>query len=134
MLEYKVGQKASEKFKITNEIYEFFLNQIGDNSAIHQNVQFARNQGFKDVIMHNCALNAFLARFTGSRLPGPRSMTLATELRYSNPCYLEDEIEITAEVAQIVESERVVVLLLKFNNLTQGNAAAVGRVTSKVLA
>jgi hypothetical protein len=52
---------------------------------------------------------------------------LAVELRYSSPSYLGDVLDIRATVARKVDSQHVLSLTLRIQNLTRGTRAASGR-------
>lgn len=119
-------------YAVSPAVYEAFLRASGDESPIHVDDEAARARGFPGRVMHGGLLHAFLSHFVGMRLPGARALLLSADLRYVAPCHLGDQVRLVGRVAQRVESQRVLVLHVRFDNLTQGRAVARGRVQVQV--
>jgi acyl dehydratase len=122
------GTKESRIYPITNEVYDHLLAGFGDRSPIHVEPEFARSFGFLGPVMHGAILNGFLSHFVGMHFPGRLGLLLTVDLRYSQPNYLNDAIQLDAVVTQKTESTRAITMDVKFQNLTRNWLAARGRV------
>lgn len=122
------GAKVERQYTIAPEVYTRFLEAFEDCSPIHVDDAYARERGFQGKVMHGAILNGFVSHFIGMHFPGNRSLLLSVDLRYANPSYLGDVLEIRATVTRKVDSQQVILLTMQLENLTQGILAASGRV------
>lgn len=126
------GEQAIRRYAITPDVYARFLDAFEDYNRIHVDEVYARSRGFKGRVMHGAILNGFLSHFVGVHLAEWRAMLLTAEMRYSNPSYLDDELEMRGTVLQKVDALRVIVLGIEVENLTQRTHAASGRAQVKL--
>jgi 3-hydroxybutyryl-CoA dehydratase len=124
----EVGMQMQHDYAITAEVYGHFLAAFGDRSPIHVDEAYAKESGFSGKVMHGTLLNGFLSHFVGTYFPGRLSLLLAADLRYAQPCYLDDAIRLEMKVDQKMEARKIVVLHAVFTNLTRRAPAARGRV------
>src|SRR5262245_24427766 len=113
------GTRAEHRYVITSACHQALTVAFGDVNPLHVDADFARRAGFDDTVMHGAVLQGFLSHFIGMVLPGLRSLLLSIDMRYVAPSHLGDEILLRAEITQRVESQRVVVLSVVFQNLTR---------------
>jgi acyl dehydratase len=129
--EINVGMKASRGYVITPEVYEHFLAAFHDYSPVHVDEPFAKSRGFAGKVMHGSILNGFISHFVGMEFPGRFSLLLSVDLRFSNPSYLDDAIQIEAVVSQKMDARSIVILDLTLTNTTRSQLA--GRARAQVL-
>ena len=123
-----VGVKHQREYVISPEVYGGFLAAFDDRSPIHVDENYAQACGFTGKVMHGTLLNGFLSHFVGMHFPGRLSLLLSSDLRFSQPSYLGDVIQLEAVVSQKLDAHHVVILTVTFNNLTQNCLAARGRI------
>jgi acyl dehydratase len=121
------GAEVVRRYTISPVVYARFMEAFEDVSPIHVDEAYARKRGFKGKVVHGAILNGFVSNFVGVHFPGRRALLLSVDLRFAHPSYLGDVIEVRAVVTQKVDAERVIVLRLAIENLTQGATAATGR-------
>ena len=121
------GLSIRRPYCITPEVYSSFLASSGDQSPIHVDEAYARQAGYPGRVMHGTILNGFVSHFIGMVFPGRRSLLLSVDLRYLQPCYLQDEIVLEASIAQKLETHRVVVLNLRILRVSDQIIIANGR-------
>ncbi len=126
------GGESFREYTITEEVYEHFLKAFDDRSPIHVDADAARRLGFSDRVMHGAILNGFISHMVGMVFPGRRSLLLSADLRYSNPSYLGDRIQLKATAVQVMRAQAVVVLNIVASNLTRGVVAGTGRVLVRI--
>lgn len=126
------GIQARHQYRISPEIYESFLAMFADYSPIHVDDNLARRSGFTGKIMHGAILNGFLSHLVGMVIPGSRALLLSVEMRYLQPCYLDDALEFTATVSQRLESQSALVLIVDIQRLGDLTMVAKAKVHVKV--
>src|ERR1035441_134596 len=129
--EINVGMKAAHDYVITPQVYEHFLAGFQDYSPVHVDEAFAKSRGFAGKVMHGSILNGFISHFVGMEFPGRFSLLLSVDLRFSNPSYLDDAIQIEAVVSQKMDARSIVILDLTLTNTTRSQLA--GRARAQVL-
>ena len=127
-----VGMKISHDYAITPTVYENFLAAFQDHSPVHVDETYARQSGFDGQVMHGAILNGFLSHFVGMIFPGKPSLLLAVDLRFSQPSFLGDALQLEATVSQKLDSQNVIVLDFTFKNRTRHTVAARGRAQIKL--
>lgn len=126
------GMKVQHAYAITPAVYENFLAAFQDHSPVHVDEAYARQAGFPGKVMHGAILNGFVSHFVGMIFPGKPSLLLAVDLRFAQPSFLGDTLQLEAVVSQKLDAQRVIVLDLALKNLTQNHLAARGRVQVKL--
>lgn len=127
------GMECESEYHINSAVYYAFIQTFGDTSRIHVDDAYAEANGFKGRVMHGAILNGFLSQFIGLHFPGPRSLLLASDIRYLKPCYLGDKLRLKAKIIQKLESRRVVALDVSFYNENEDYVAARCRVKVGVI-
>lgn len=122
------GQEETRLYQITPEVRSAFLAGFNDRSPLHIDLEFAKAAGYSRLIMHGSILNGFLSHFVGMVFPGRPAMLLSADLRYLQPCFLKDEIQLRVTVAQKNDTSRVLVLHVRFTRHGDDAIVASGRV------
>lgn len=110
------GQGFEEKYVVSEQILESFLGCFGDRNPLHTDKSFARNYGFRAEVIHGNILNGFLSHFIGECLPLKNVVIHTQEIKYKNPVYLNDVLNLNAEVKDFFESVNVVEFQYNFSN------------------
>tara|TARA_B110000003_G_C16581186_1_gene508157 strand:+ start:270 stop:665 length:396 start_codon:yes stop_codon:yes gene_type:complete len=127
---FKVGDEFNAKFKISKDIYDGFVNIFNDKNPMHVDLDFAKNHGYSEIVMHGNILNGFISYFIGELLPIKNIVILSQNIKFSNPVYLNDLLQFNASVFEIYES--VNVINFKFSFINQKNIkVAKGKVQIK---
>jgi 3-hydroxybutyryl-CoA dehydratase len=112
----EIGQKFTKRFNVSTGVYDGFIKLFLDKNPLHTDAAFARDKGFRDRVMHGNILNGFLSFFIGECLPVKNVIIHSQEIQYKNPVYLEDVLDLEAEVADIFESVKTVEFKFVFRN------------------
>ena len=126
--EIVTGMTAAHDYVIAPEVYEQFLAVFKDYSPVHVDEAFAKSRGFSGKVIHGSLLNGFVSHFVGMRFPGRFSLLLSVDLRFSNPSYLGDSINLAVEVVQKMDAHNIIILDAKLSNTTRNCLAARGRI------
>lgn len=120
------GDIFLEKFVITQDVYDSFKNTFKDFNALHTDDAYARSKGFKEKVMHGNILGGFLSCFVGELLPLKNTIIHSSRIAYKKPCYLNDEVNLEANLVDVYES--VDAYLFKFKFSVRGEVKALGEI------
>jgi 3-hydroxybutyryl-CoA dehydratase len=115
---FKPGDLFSHFFIITPDLYSGFIDLFQDKNPLHTDDNFAISKGFNSKVMHGNILNGMLSFFIGEKLPVKNVIIHSQEIQYKNPVYINDELELKAEVSEVFESVGAVVFKYNFKNKT----------------
>lgn len=105
-------------YRVTPEVYYSFQRCSNDYNPLHTDEAFAHDKGFKSCVMYGNILNAFVSHFVGMLLPSRDVMIQSQEISYHKPVFLNDEIQLEANVDTISEAVNIIDYKLKFRRLT----------------
>lgn len=103
----------------------------GDDSLIHTDDHFARENGYKESIVYGGILLAKLSHCLGRHLPGPRGVSLSWSIRYHAPLYVGETAVFRASIKDF--SSAMNVLTIEFVITKLGQKVAAGTAQSVIL-
>lgn len=105
----EVGQSASFTKTVTETDVYNFAGVTGDFNPAHLNEVYAQNTAFKTRIAHGMLSAGFISAVLGTKLPGPGTIYLNQDLRFTRPVQIGDTITATITVEElVVEKNRAV--------------------------
>lgn len=110
----KIGDRFQSQFLVTPEIYEGFISLFNDRNPLHVDTAFARKAGFKDRVMHGNILGGFLSHFVGELLPLKEVALVSQNIRFRNPVYLNDRLELRMLVSAVSEATNILEFQFEF--------------------
>lgn len=108
--ELKIGQKASVQKTFTAADVTAFAGITLDVNPIHMSDGYARNTIFGKRIVHGILTSGLISAVLANKLPGPGTIYLGQELKFTAPVYLGDDITAEVEVAELREDKKIVKL------------------------
>lgn len=107
--EMKIGDHASVTKTVSETDVYLFAGITGDLNPAHTNEVAASKTMFKTRIAH-CMLGAgFISAVLGMYLPGPGTIYMGQELKFTKPVHIGDTVTATATVEEIIlEKNRVI--------------------------
>lgn len=107
--EMKIGDSASFTKTVTDTDVYMFAGITGDFNPAHVNQVEAEKGMFGKRIAHGMLSAGFISAVLGTMLPGPGTIYMGQELRFTKPVAIGDTITATVTVAEmIVEKNRVI--------------------------
>lgn len=110
------GDRYSHTYTVNEPVYQAFIYLFNDKNPLHTSSDYAKKRGFNERVMHGNILNGFLSHFIGEGLPEKNVIIQKQEIRYYHPVYLNDTLELQAEVAEVFESVHSVEIKYYFQN------------------
>lgn len=110
-----VGQQAELHKTIEERDLQLFAAVSGDNNPVHLDAAFAAETLFKERIAHGMFSGALISAAIACQLPGPGSIYLSQNLRFSRPVKLGDNLRVQLEVLEKRPKGRVLLATRVFN-------------------
>ncbi|MDI9471409.1 MAG: MaoC family dehydratase [Tissierellia bacterium] len=108
--ELQVGDQASTKVIITEDLVKQFADVSGDKNPVHLDEEYASATPFKSRIAHGMLVGSLFSTLLGTELPGEGTIYLEQNLRFTKPVYLGDEITASVTVRELVTDKNRVLL------------------------
>lgn len=106
--EMKLGQKAYVEKTISETDVYLYAGITGDFNPAHVNQVEAEKSMFKGRIAHGMLSAGLISAVLGTQLPGPGTIYLGQELKFTAPVRIGDTIKAEVEVIEItLEKNRI---------------------------
>ena len=107
--EMKIGDHASVTKTVSETDVYLFAGITGDLNPAHTNEVAASKTMFKTRIAHGMLGAGFISAVLGMYLPGPGTIYMGQELKFTKPVHICDTVTATATVEEIIlEKNRVI--------------------------
>jgi acyl dehydratase len=126
-----VGMLVDAPFSVDERRMREFAELSGDNSRIHRDCEFARNNGFEDRVVYGALQAAQLSYVIGMLVPGDLGLATGWQFNFRSPLYIGDQAVFQAEVTHLSEATRIITL--KFKVSVGSRIVATGSAQSKLL-
>ncbi len=108
--ELQIGQKASVQKTFTAADVTAFAGISLDVNPIHMSDKYAESTVFGKRIVQGILTSGLISAVLANKLPGPGTIYLGQELRFTRPVYLGDDITAEVEVVELREDKKIVKL------------------------
>lgn len=126
------GDIFEHRFKVSEQVYQGFIGLFNDKNPLHTNSEFAKEKGFESTVMHGNILNGFISYFVGECLPLKNLIIHSQEIKFTNPVYLNEELNFQSEITDVFQSVNVIEFKFKFLT-TSGKKAASGKINIGII-
>jgi acyl dehydratase len=116
-LDALVGEKFVTNITVTPELVKQFSQLSGDDNPLHMDDAAASLVGFKSRVGHGMIQLMMVSKIVGTQLPIQTPVMHSLSVKWSKPCYIGDQLELTLTVAESHPS--VGVLGCKFQMASQ---------------
>ena len=107
--EMKIGDHASVTKTVSETDVYLFAGITGDLNPAHTNEVAASKTMFKTRIAHGMLGAGFISAVLGMYLPGPGTIYMGQELKFTKPVHIGDTVTATATVEEIIlEKNRMI--------------------------
>jgi len=96
-----VGQKAQRSLTLTAEHVEGYARISGDRNPLHFDEQFAARTKFGRLVVQGGLTTGLLHALVATDLPGPGSVFLSQNWKFTAPVFIGDTITAHAEVLEV---------------------------------
>jgi len=106
-MEIEVDQKASRSLTLTEEHVEAFAQITGDRNPLHFDRDFAAGTKFGRLVLQGGLTTGLLHALVAMDMPGPGTVFLSQDWKFTAPVYIGDTITATARVLSVHETKPV---------------------------
>lgn len=99
----RVGMRETYRKTVSASDVIGFAEISGDRNPIHLSDHFAAKTPFKGRIVHGLYTASLISAVIGTRLPGPGAIYMSQTLQFKAPVKIQDTVEATVEVAELIE-------------------------------
>lgn len=111
----EVGQKASYAKQVEERDIQLFAALSGDRNPVHLDAEYAAGTLFKERIAHGMFSGALISAAIACELPGPGTIYLGQQLKFTRPVKLGDSLTVELEVLEKLPKNRVRIATRVFN-------------------
>lgn len=108
--EIELGQKASFQKTITETDVYLYAGITGDINPAHINEEVSKDTMFKGRIAHGMLTAGLVSAVLGVQLPGPGTIYLGQDLKFTAPVKFNDTIKAEVEVSEKLEGKNMLKL------------------------
>lgn len=112
-LDISVGSTASRTLTVTRSHVEKFAEISGDYNPLHFDEEFAAGTRFGRLVAQGGLTTGLLHALVAMDLPGPGTVFLSQDWKFTAPVFIDDTITASAEVMSVHESKPVTQLAVK---------------------
>jgi 3-hydroxybutyryl-CoA dehydratase len=112
----KVGDEASISRTITEAHIVAFAGLTGDLNPLHVDAEYAAKSMFGERIAHGMLMAGLISAVLGMQLPGPNSIYLGQELKFTAPVKIGDTVTVAVTVTEKRDDKRIIRLLTTATN------------------
>ena len=106
-LELSVGQTAERSLNLTAEHVRAFAEISGDHNPLHFDEAFAAGTPFGRLVVQGGLTTGLLHALVAEDMPGPGTVFLSQNWKFTAPVFIGDTITATAEVRSVHASKPV---------------------------
>ena len=117
---------------VSEKIYRGFTDLFEDRNPLHIDDAYAAGKGFREKVMYGNILNGFISYFIGECLPDKNVVLISQDITYVKPVYLNDRLELVAEIEDVHDSVGIVEFRYQFANAS-GVKVARGKIQIRMI-
>jgi acyl dehydratase len=106
-LDLEIGRTASRSLDVTPEVVRLYAEITGDRNPLHFDEEFAAGTAFGRLVAHGGITTGVLHALVAEDMPGPGTVFLSQNWKFTAPVYIGDTITATAEVLTVHERKPV---------------------------
>ena len=109
----RIGQTATRSLQLTREHVEAYARMTGDRNPLHFDETFAAGTKFGRLVVQGGLTTGVLHALVAMDMPGPGTVFLSQDWKFTAPVFIGDTITATAEVLKVHDSKPVTRLGIK---------------------
>jgi acyl dehydratase len=108
-----VGQRAERSLTLTSKHVQTFAELTGDYNPLHFDESFVTRTKFGKLVVQGGLTTGLLHALVAMDMPGPGTVFLSQNWKFTAPVYLDDTITASAEVLSVHASKPVTQLAIR---------------------
>ncbi len=117
-MDLSVGQKATRSITLTTDHVKTFAELTGDRNPLHFDESFASKTQFGRLVVQGGLTTGLLHALVAMDMPGPGTVYLSQDWKFTAPVFIGDTITAEAEVVSVHQSKPVTQLRMRVTRQT----------------
>lgn len=117
-MDIEVGQTATRSLTLTQRHVDMYAEMTGDRNPLHFDAEFAAKTKFGGLIVQGGLTTGLLNALVAMDMPGPGTVFLSHDFRFTGPVYIGDTITAIAEVLKVHPEKPVTQLQIEITRQT----------------
>ena len=117
-MDIEVGQTATRSLTLTQSHVDMYAEITGDYNPLHFDADFAAKTKFGGLIVQGGLTTGLLNALVAMDMPGPGTVFLSHDFRFTGPVYIGDTITAIAEVLKVHPDKPVTQLEIEITRQT----------------
>jgi acyl dehydratase len=117
-MELQVGQTATRSLTLTQKHVDMYAEMTGDYNPLHFDADFAAKTKFGGLIVQGGLTTGILNALVAMDMPGPGTVFLSHDFKFTGPVYIDDTITAVAEVLKVHAEKPVTHLKIEITRQT----------------
>jgi acyl dehydratase len=117
-MQVTVGQRAERRLTLTAAHVKTFAEMTGDYNPLHFDEAFAGRTKFGRLVVQGGLTTGLLHALVAMDMPGPGTVFLSQNWKFTAPVYIDDTITAAAEVLSVHASKPVTQLAIRVTRQT----------------
>ena len=113
-----VGQRAERSLTLTSKHVATFAELTGDYNPLHFDESFVSRTKFGRLVVQGGLTTGLLHALVAMDMPGPGTVFLSQNWKFTAPVYIDDTITAAAEVVSVHSSKPVTQLAIRVTRQT----------------
>ena len=130
--ELKEGLEVQTERLLTLQDIQNFAKLTKDFHPLHTSIDYAKANGFEDVIAHGLLLSSFSSAIIGMKLPGENTIIISQTFIYKNPVYPGTQLLIKGVLDKIDTRFSLLEIKIKITSIDNSQIFATGKYIVKV--
>jgi acyl dehydratase len=118
MMKVTVGQRAERSLTLTAAHVKTFAELTGDYNPLHFDESFAARTKFGRLVVQGGLTTGLLHALVAMDMPGPGTVFLSQNWKFTAPVYIDDTITAAAEILSVHASKPVTQLAIRVTRQT----------------
>jgi acyl dehydratase len=93
-----IGMTSERRYLFTEQRVETFATLVDDKAPVHQDLEFARNQGFEGRIVHGLFVQSIISGMLGNEIPGSKSVINSISMKMHGPVLVGQTVKYRIEI------------------------------------
>ena len=108
-----VGQRAERSLTLTSKHVQTFAELTGDYNPLHFDESFVSRTKFGKLVVQGGLTTGLLHALVAMDMPGPGTVFLSQNWKFTAPVYIDDTITAHAEVVSVLSADAVLLVLVQ---------------------
>jgi acyl dehydratase len=117
-MDIQVGQTATRSLTLTQKHVDMYAEMTGDYNPLHFDADFAAKTKFGGLIVQGGLTTGILNALVAMDMPGPGTVFLSHDFRFTGPVFIGDTITAMAEVLKVHPEKPVTQLQIEITRQT----------------